>query len=268
MKNISLALNQIILPEAPFSDFIYFAKKLDVDAIEIRNDIRTNLIKENDPLQVKEECEKNSIKILSINALQKFNIWNSDRKDELISLCKYADKANIDYIVLVPLNDGSINSENNIYQLLKNSLIHINNVLKDYNVNGLVEPLGFNQSSLRYKSLAVEVINNLQIDNIQLLHDTFHHKISNDYNFFPSLTGLVHFSGVSNIYKDINLEDNHRSIVNKLDIINNVDQIKKFVKENYNGYFSFEPFSRDLIYNKNILKIVKNNFDYIKTSLK
>ena len=118
MKNISLALNQIILPEAPFSDFIYFVKKLDVDAIEIRNDIRTNLIKENDPLQVKEECEKNFIKILSINALQKFNIWNSDRKEELISLCKYAEKANINSIVLVPLNDGSIKSENEKLNLL------------------------------------------------------------------------------------------------------------------------------------------------------
>ena len=267
MKNINFSLNQIILPEASLTDFIYFSKRLDINAIEIRNDIKTNLIKENDPLKVKEECEKNSIKILSINALQKFNIWNSDRKDELISLCKYADKANIDYIVLVPLNDGSKNAEDNKYQLLKNSLIHINNVLKDFNVNGLVEPLGFNQSSLRYKSLAVEVINNLQTDKLQLVHDTFHHKISNEYNFFPSLTGLVHFSGVSNIYKDINLEDDHRSIVDKLDIINNVDQIKKFVKENYDGYFSFEPFSRDLIYNRNIFKIVKNNLDYIKTSL-
>ena len=57
---------------------------------------------------------ENSIKILSINALQKFNIWNSDRNDELISLCKYADKANIDYIVLVPLNDGSIKAEEQI----------------------------------------------------------------------------------------------------------------------------------------------------------
>ena len=108
MKNLSFALNQIMLPEASFTDFIYFAKKLDIHAIEIRNDIKTNLIKENEPIKVREESEKNSIKILSINALQKFNIWNSDRKEELINLCEYAEKANISSIVLVPQNYGSI----------------------------------------------------------------------------------------------------------------------------------------------------------------
>ena len=38
-----------------------------------------------------EICEENSIKILSINALQKFNFWNKDREKELIFLCQYAD---------------------------------------------------------------------------------------------------------------------------------------------------------------------------------
>ena len=149
MKNLSFALNQIMLPEASFTDFIYFAKKLDIHAIEIRNDIKTNLIKENEPIKVREESEKNSIKILSINALQKFNLWNSDRKEELINLCEYAEKANISSIVLVPLNDGSIQSEKDKKKLLEVSLNSINNILQDYNVKGLVEPLGFKKSSLQ-----------------------------------------------------------------------------------------------------------------------
>ena len=267
MGNISFALNQIILPEAPLTDFIHFAKKLDVDAIEIRNDIKTNLINENDPLQVKEECEKNSIKILSINALQKFNIWNSDRKEELIILCEYAQKANISSIVLVPLNDGSIQSEKDKKKLLEVSLNSINNILQDYNVKGLVEPLGFKQSSLQFKSLAVEIINSLQKNKLQLLHDTFHHKISNDNNFFSTLTGMVHFSGVSNQYYNIDLQDDHRSIVDEFDIIDNISQIKKLIKENYNGYFSFEPFSNKLITSKDIFEITKNCLSFIKKQI-
>ena len=106
----SFALNQIILPNKPFEDFIHFSKKLNIKSIEIRNDIKTNLIEENDPIKIKNICEENLINILSINALQKFNIWNKDRENELISLCKYADKANINAIVLVPLNDGSISA--------------------------------------------------------------------------------------------------------------------------------------------------------------
>ena len=267
MKNLSFALNQIMLPEASFTDFIYFAKKLDIHAIEIRNDIRTNLIKENDPLQVKEECEKNSIKILSINALQKFNIWNSDRKEELINLCEYAEKANINSIVLVPLNDGSIQSEKDKKKLLEVSLNSINNILQDYNVKGLVEPLGFKKSSLQFKSLAVEIINSLQKNKLQLVHDTFHHKLSNENNFFSSVTGLVHFSGVSNKYDNIDLQDDHRSIVDEADIIDNISQIKELIKENYNGYFSFEPFSNELITNKDIFEITKNCLSFIKKQI-
>ena len=32
------------------------------------------------------------------------------------------------------------------------------------------------------------------------------------HDFFPSLTGLVHFSGISNMYNNIELKDDHRSI--------------------------------------------------------
>ena len=38
----SFALNQIILPNKPFKDFINFSKKLNIKSIEIRNDIKTN----------------------------------------------------------------------------------------------------------------------------------------------------------------------------------------------------------------------------------
>ena len=158
----SFALNQIILPNKPFEDFIHFSKKLNIKSIEIRNDIKTNLIEENDPIKIKNICEENSINILSINALQKFNIWNKDRENELISLCKYADKANINAIVLVPLNDGSISTHKEQIQLVEKSLINIIRILEDFKVIGLVEPLGFKKSSLRLKSITVNVINSLK----------------------------------------------------------------------------------------------------------
>ena len=249
-------------------DFIHFAKKLDIDAIEIRNDIRINLIKENNPLIVKEECEKNSIKILSINALQKFNIWNKDRENELIALCKYADKANISAIVLVPLNDGSIISQKQQIQLLEQSLINIIKILDDFKVIGLVEPLGFNKSSLQLKSLTVNVLNNLQSNKLKIVHDTFHHALAGENEFFPSLTGLVHFSGVSKIYKNAELNDDHRSIVDEGDILDNLFQIKRLSKSDYKGYFSFEPFSKALIKEKNIFKIINNCFNNISSKIK
>ena len=267
MKSISFALNQIIFPDLPFKDFLTFSKRLNIKAIEIRNDIKTNLIKENDPIEIKSICEDNDINILSINALQKFNIWNKDRENEFISLCKYADKANINAIVLVPVNDGSIKSQKEQIQLLEHSLININKIINNFNVIALVEPLGFNQSSLRFKSLTANVIKSLQSNKFKIIHDTFHHALAKEKEFFPSLTGLVHFSGVSNMYKNIELHDDHRSIIDKNDILQNINQIQKISNSNYKGYFSFEPFSNTLIKDKNILKIVKNSFNYISSNI-
>ena len=266
MNSISFALNQILFPDSPFENFISFSKKLNVKAIEIRNDIKTNLIEENDPIKVRNICEENSIKILSINALQKFNFWNKDREKELIFLCNYADKANIDSIVLVPLNDGSINSAKEQMQLLEQSLKNILRVINDYNVLGLVEPLGFTHSSLRFKSLAAKVINNYQSNKLKIVHDTFHHALAGENKFFPSLTGLVHISGVSNIYKNIKLLDEHRSIIDDNDILENINQIKNLCNAHYKGFFSLEPFSNTLIKEKDIFKIVKKSFNYIDSN--
>ena len=266
MNSISFALNQILFPDSPFKNFISFSKKLNVKAIEIRNDIKTNLIEENDPIKIGNICEENSIKILSINALQKFNFWNKDREKELIFLCKYADKANINSIVLVPLNDGSINSPKEQMQLLEQSLKNILKIINDFDLFGLVEPLGFSHSSLRFKSLAVKVINSLQSNKLKIVHDTFHHALAGENKFFPSLTGLVHISGVSNMYKNIELNDDHRSIIDNNDIIENINQIKKLCNSNYQGFFSLEPFSNTLIKEKNIFKIVKKSFNYIDSN--
>ena len=264
---MKFSLNQILFPNSSLDYFLNFSNDLKVHAIEIRNDIKSNLIKENDPSKLKNKCGEKSLKILSINALQKFNIWNKDRSDELIKLCKFADQADIWGIVLVPLNDGSVNSPTEQIQLLEESLSEIIKILGDYKVIGLVEPLGFKQSSLRYKSMTVKIINNLQSNKLNIVHDTFHHALANEKDFFPSLTGLVHFSGVSNIYKNIELNDDHRSVVDENDILANLYQIQKLINSNYQGYFSFEPFSNTLIEDKNIFEITKKNYNFITSSI-
>ena len=56
-------------------------------------------------------------------------------------------------------------------QLLEQSLKNILNIINDFNVFGLVEPLGFSHSSLRFKSLAVKVINSYQSNKLNIVHD-------------------------------------------------------------------------------------------------
>ena len=67
---MKFSLNQILFPNSSLDYFLNFSNDLKVHAIEIRNDIKTNLIKENDPSKLKNKCGEKSLKILSINALQ------------------------------------------------------------------------------------------------------------------------------------------------------------------------------------------------------
>ena len=271
-KNISLAINQMIMPNSSFEEFITLAKKLNVKAIEIRNDIATNLIEENKPNQIKKICEENSIEILTINALQKFNIWNEERTKELIKLCDYASQTGIKAIVLVPLNDNSINNEKDQEKLLENSLNNIEKILQNYDLSCLVEPLGFKQSSLRKKSNAVNIIKSLDTNKIKILHDTFHHSLSGEKDIYPDLTGLIHISGTSKNYiknyVENTLTDDHRSIIDESDILDNVKQLNEFLNYGYEGFFSFEPFSNSLIQSDNIFESTKKSFDFIKSQIK
>ena len=69
------------------------------------------------------------------------------------------------------------------------------------------------------------------------------------------------------MYKNTELNDDHRSIVNDKDILANLYQIQKLINSNYQGYFSFEPFSNALIEDKNIFEITKKNFNYITSNI-
>ena len=263
-KKISYALNQIIAPKSSFIDLINLAKSAGVLAIEIRNDIPVNLIEENKPKLIKTLSESNSIKILTVNALQKFNLWNEERLNELVELCKFSSLAGVEAIVLVPLNDGSVTDDIEQRELLGNSLKEIVKVLRDFDLLGYVEPLGFETSSVRKKSMVVNEIKKLKTSRLKIVHDTFHHFLAGEKDFFPSMTGLVHISGVSNEFSNIELNDDHRYLINETDMLGNIDQIKYFLSSEYKGFFSFEPFGKDLAKNDNLSNEIERNINFIE----
>lgn len=264
---ISYALNQIIVPKSSLIDLINLAKSIGVSAIEIRNDIPVNLIEENRPESIKTLSESNCMRILTVNALQKFNLWNEERLNELVELCKFSSVAGVEAIVLVPLNDGSVTDDIDQRELLGNSLKEIVKVLSDFDLLGYVEPLGFETSSVRKKSMVVDEIKKLKTSRLKIVHDTFHHFLAGEKDFFPSMTGLVHISGVSSEFSNIELNDNHRYLINETDMLGNINQIKYFLQSDYKGFFSFEPFAKDLAKNDNLSNVIERNINYIEEQL-
>ena len=53
----------------------------------------------------------------------------------------------------------------------------------------------------------------------------------------------------------------------KNDLIENINQIEKFLNNGYNDFFSFEPFSEEFINNVDKFNLTQKTFDFILSNL-
>ena len=244
---ITFALNHIVSPSRDFADFARLTRDLGITSVEIRNDLQGVEIADGTPAEdVKAAADAAGVEILSINALQRFNDWNATREEEAVSLARYAAKCGARALVLCPVNSvDDRRSETQRVDDLRRSLQALRPILRDHGLTGLVEPLGFEESSLRLKRVAVDAIDAVEGgDTFTLVHDTFHHYLAGESEIFPERTGLVHISGVEDrslAHNDI--RDQHRILVGEGDLLGNVAQIKALRQGGYRGPFSFEPFA-------------------------
>ena len=63
------------------------------------------------------------------------------------------------------------------------------------------------------------------------------------------------------------MNDDHRYLINETDILGNINQIKYFLQSDYKGFFSFEPFAKDLTKNDNLSNAIERNINYIEEQL-
>ncbi len=244
------ALNHITSPRLRFADFLKLAGQLGVEAVEIRNDLRGVEIEDGTPAaEVRRAAEAAGVAILSINALQRFNEWSTAREREAVALAAYARDCGAEALVLCPVNSredtrGAMQRVDD----LRRSLAALMPILGDHGILGLVEPLGFAESSLRLKRVAVEAIDAVGGGAVfRLVHDTFHHFLAGETELFPERTGLVHISGVEDrsLPHDA-IRDAHRVLVGPGDLTENVGQIGALLAGGYRGPFSFEPFAESV----------------------
>ena len=134
------------------------------------------------------------MRILSINALQRFDDWRAPRPTEAAALADYAQACGAEALVLVPSNDGAPARP----AAARRSRALRADPRRRARLIGLVEPLGFETCSLRLKSEAVAAIDAVGGQGtFRLVHDTFHHHLAGEAALFPAQTGLVHISGVA-----------------------------------------------------------------------
>jgi 2-keto-myo-inositol isomerase len=237
---LQFALNHIIAPRVGPEAFFGLAAELGITAVEVRNDLEGNAILDGTPPgTIRKAAESAGVRILSINALQRFDDWRGERPTEAAVLADYAQACGAEAIVLVPCNDGSTPDR------LLPALESLRPLLGSRHLVGLIEPLGFATSSLRLKSEAIEAIAAVDGQGVfKLVHDTFHHHLASESAIFPARTGLVHISGVAEPGRAVaDMRDDDRGLVTTDDRIGNVAQIRALVAGGYTGFLSFEPFS-------------------------
>jgi len=168
-------------------------------------------------------------------------------------------------IVLCPNNDinDKRGSEETFEETVK-SLKSFGPLFQDSGMQGYLEPLGFEECSLRSIITAMKAIQESGYPVYKTVHDTFHHHIGpdtfdtieNDYDI--SYTGLVHISGVECNIPIEKYRDNHRVLVTEEDRLQSKKQIELLLKLGYAGNISFEPFSQ---------KVQKMEIEKIKSAI-
>jgi len=275
IKRSKIGLNRIIYPKLKLEDFFKFTKDLDLNKIELRNDLPGGkIIDDYAPGQLKELSKKYGVEILTINALQKFNLGAilPETIIELKKLINLSLSIGCKAIVLCPNNDvNDKRSSKEIFEETVKALKSFGTLFQDSGMQGYLEPLGFEECSLRSIVTAMRAIQESGYPVYKIVHDTFHHHlgpdtsetIENDYDI--SYTGLIHISGVECNIPVEEYRDNHRVLVTEQDRLQSKGQIKLLLKLGYAGNISFEPFSKKVqeMEIEEIKSAINNSIEYI-----
>jgi 2-keto-myo-inositol isomerase len=243
-----LCLNRIIKPQIPLEEFLKFTADLGIKYVEVRNDFTDKGVLDGLSDSALQKAFKDTgIKALTINALYPFEDAKvlKENIEKLKGLIAEAKRIDCPQIVLCPLNDA--NDKRNPAQRADELVTALNAygpLFAQAKMTGLIEPLGFAICSLRTKKVALEAIAKCNYpESYKLLHDTFHHYLSGEIEFFPKETAIVHVSGLLAGKTKAATTDEDRILVTEDDIMDNRGQVAALLKAGCTAPISYEPFS-------------------------
>jgi len=260
---VGFAVNHMTVPSRSYKGLLKIAAALGCTGIEVRNDLASALFDGADPARAGEEASAMGLRILSVAELLAFNDWSDAKADDARSLIRIAVSCQAEAISLIPCNDHQGRTD------LRRALAELEPLLAAAGLIGLVEPLGFESSSLRYKSEVVEAIEAIGAsDHFRLVHDTFHHALAGGGPVFAEHTGIVHVSAVSDPALALSeMGDRHRVLIDHDDRLGNTEQINSLLAAGYAGPISFEVFSPAFHAVPNPETQISKSIEFISSSL-
>jgi 2-keto-myo-inositol isomerase len=241
---LPFALNHMTTPTLGWEAFLDLAQSLGCVGVEFRNDFKTPLFDGADPAAVGAATRARGLRFLALAEVKMFNDWSDAKRAEADALMKIAVASGAEAISLIPRNDGVATDRAESFRATETALRELLPMLRGYGLKAMVEPLGFDVCSLRYKDVLADVIAAVggQVTYF-MVHDTFHHALAGGGPIFADLTGIVHVSGVKDAIYVGDMRDSHRVLVDGDDLLGNVAQIRALRAAGYNGAISYEPFA-------------------------
>ena len=260
-------INRKIAPNLSVNQFFTLVKNLGLNKVEIRNDMKSGSV--TDHLggdKVRELANQHALTIETINAVYPFNQLSDEVLVKTRGLLKDARATGTKSVVLCPLNDGTVISSEQTVAALKT----LAPLFAEYGIEGLVEPLGFPQSSLRSAALAQQLIKQAGVP-FKIVLDTFHHHLYEgaEQDFAEGVDvnhiGLVHLSGVTDTRPVADLTDEERIMLSAEDRLQSKQQVQRLEEMGYTGVYAFEPFSSvmDAWSEADIAREIRTSIDYL-----
>ncbi|MCX8958183.1 inosose isomerase [Erwinia psidii] len=240
-------VNRKIAPSLSIEAFFKLVSSTGLHRVELRNDLPGGSVTDNlSHQQVRALAQRYQIDIVTINAVYPFNRHSEEVRTLTEQLLREAKDVGASALVMCPLNDGSPVSQEETIDALRD----LAPLFAACGISGLVEPLGFPQSSLRSAAQAQHLIRDAGVP-FKLLIDTFHHHLYPEADAeFPQVDianiGLVHLSGVEDARAREKLTDDERIMLTPADRLFTCQQVKHLESRGYKGIYAFEPFAPEL----------------------
>ncbi len=261
----AFALNHMTVAAVGFRPMLELAQQLGCVGVECRNDLSGPLFDGYSAKQAAKMLRDAGLRLLSLAEIKQFDRLSESALPDAVAHMDVAADAGAEAISLIPGNDGSVFDEAAFVESLELLQPH----LKQRGLIGLIEPLGFETCSLRFKKTAIDILEKHDhLTDFQLIHDTFHHHVAGEIDLFADQTGLVHLSGVAEPGLDASkMLDPHRILLDQDDRLGNIIQINQLLSAGYSRPLSFEAFAPAVHRDPNLVEMIRHSMNHIDAAL-
>ena len=245
---LPIGLNHMTVPRLSARDVLDMAVSLGCAGVELRNDLDKPLFDGADAAEFGASAKQAGLRIFALAEVKAFNANPKDNRAAATALIKAAVACGAEGVALIPMVSDKTIPRDQQRAALRLALKELQPILTDHQMVGLIEPLGFVQSSLRHKDDVVAVLDELDRPAcFALIHDTFHHHLAGDTMIYPDLTAILHISGVTDTQPNTDqMTDAHRVLVDSADRLGNIAQLRSFQAAGFAGPASFEAFAPEI----------------------